>query len=176
MTKFHFINHCKVYLNRHPSKLPVSDYPGSHLNVSASVDGVGGELMWSCLFFSLESMLGTLKYDSEEYSHCTVHVRLLNCYLACYANRLFWLVPSLCFTARLSAARLTWKWFSIPVEIKLIFTRKVLHLASFWKWDSEVAYLSFLGTAWRLGRCCVELHLGTITEAKSDVLSYANSS
>ena len=118
-------------------------------------------------------MLGTLKYDSEEYSHCTVHVRLLNCYLACYANRLFWLVPSLCFTARLSAARLTWKWFSIPVEIKLIFTRKVLHLASFWKRDSEVAYLSFLGTAWRLGRCCVELHLGTITGAKSDALSYA---
>ena len=55
--------------------------------------------MWSCLFFSLESMLGTLKYDSEEYSHCTIHVRLLNCYLARYVNGLFWLVPSLCFKA-----------------------------------------------------------------------------
>ena len=44
--------------------------------------------MWSRLFFSLESMLGTLKYDSEEYSHCTVHVRLLNCYLARYSKPL----------------------------------------------------------------------------------------
>ena len=28
-----------------------------------------------------------------------------------------------------------WKWFFIPSKIKLIFTRKVLHLAWFWKWE-----------------------------------------
>ena len=27
------------------------------------------------------------------------------------------------------------KWFLILMHIKLIFTRKVLHLASFWKWE-----------------------------------------
>ena len=29
---------------------------------------------------------------------------------------------------------LIWKWFVMLMRIKLIFTRKVLHLASFWKW------------------------------------------
>ena len=34
------------------------------------------------------------------------------------------------FLARLSAKLLMWKWFSILIQIKLIFTRKVLHLVS----------------------------------------------
>jgi len=42
---------------------------------------------------------------------------------------------SLYFEARLSAKLLIWKWIFILMEIKLIFTRKVLHLALFWKWE-----------------------------------------
>ena len=40
----------------------------------------------------------------------------------------------LCIKTRLSAQPLIWKWFFILMQIKLIFTRKVVHLASFWKW------------------------------------------
>ena len=41
----------------------------------------------------------------------------------------------LTFKARLSAKLLIRKWFLIMMQIKLIFTTKVSHLASFWKWD-----------------------------------------
>ena len=47
----------------------------------------------------------------------------------------FWVASSLCFKVRLSARPLIWKWFFIFMQIKLIFTRKVPHLAFFfWKW------------------------------------------
>ena len=46
----------------------------------------------------------------------------------------FWVAPSLCFKARLSAKPLIWKRFCNLMQLKLIFTRKVLHLASFRKW------------------------------------------
>ena len=42
---------------------------------------------------------------------------------------------NLTFKARLSAKPLIWKWFLIMIQIKLIFTTKVSHLASFWEWD-----------------------------------------
>ena len=42
--------------------------------------------------------------------------------------------PSLCIRTRLSAQPLIWKWFFILMQIKLISTRKVVYLASFWKW------------------------------------------
>ena len=42
---------------------------------------------------------------------------------------------NLTFKARLSAKALIWKWFLIMMQIKVIFTAKVFHLASFWKWD-----------------------------------------
>ena len=42
---------------------------------------------------------------------------------------------NLTFKARLSAKPLIWKWFLIMMQIKLIFTTKVSHLTSFWKWD-----------------------------------------
>ena len=42
--------------------------------------------------------------------------------------------PSLCFKTRVGAQPLIWKSFFILIQIKLIFTRKVVHLASFWKW------------------------------------------
>ena len=43
--------------------------------------------------------------------------------------------PSLCFKARLGAKLLIWTMRFILLHIKLIFTRKVLHLVSFWKWE-----------------------------------------
>ena len=49
-------------------------------------------------------------------------------------NRPFPSSPDLCITTRLSAQPLIWKWFFILMQVKLIFTRKVVHLASFWKW------------------------------------------
>ena len=42
--------------------------------------------------------------------------------------------PGLCFKTRVGAQPLIWKSFLILMQIKLIFTRKVVHLASFWKW------------------------------------------
>ena len=50
--------------------------------------------------------------------------------------------PDLCFKTRLGAQPLIWKSFFILMQIKLIFTTKSVHLASFWKWGFlEVAYL-----------------------------------
>ena len=46
----------------------------------------------------------------------------------------FQVSPGLCIKTRLSAQPLIWKLFFILMQIKLIFTRKVVHLASFWKW------------------------------------------
>ena len=53
----------------------------------------------------------------------------------------------LCRHARLRAKPLTWKWFFILMQIKLICIRKVLHLAWFWKWESLE-----LGRAWPIDR------------------------
>ena len=39
-----------------------------------------------------------------------------------------------CFKTRVGAQPLIWKSFFFLMQIKLIFTRKVVHLASFWKW------------------------------------------
>ena len=39
--------------------------------------------------------------------------------------------PGLCFKTRVGAQPLIWKSFFILMQIKLIFTRKVMHLASF---------------------------------------------
>ena len=46
----------------------------------------------------------------------------------------FRVLPGLCFKTRVGAQPLIWKSFFILMQIKLIFTRKVVHLASFWKW------------------------------------------
>ena len=42
--------------------------------------------------------------------------------------------PGLCMKTRWSTQPFIWKWFFILMQIKLIFIRKVVHLASFWKW------------------------------------------
>ena len=39
--------------------------------------------------------------------------------------------PGLCFKTRVGAQAFIWKSFFILMQIKLIFTRKVVHLASF---------------------------------------------
>ena len=49
-------------------------------------------------------------------------------------NRPFLSSPGPLFPyTRLSVQPLIWKWFFILMQIKLIFTRKVVHFASFWK-------------------------------------------
>ena len=60
--------------------------------------------------------------------------------------------PGLCIKTRLSAQPLIWKWFFILMQIKLIFTRKVVHLASFWKWG-----LLELGSGLFLG--CIDIQI-----------------
>jgi len=44
----------------------------------------------------------------------------------------FQVLPGLCIKTRLGAQPLIWKWFFILMQIKLISTRKVVHLTSFW--------------------------------------------
>ena len=48
--------------------------------------------------------------------------------------RHFRVPPDLSIKTRLSAQPLIWKWFFILIQVKLNSTRKVVHLASFWKW------------------------------------------
>ena len=48
--------------------------------------------------------------------------------------RHFRVLPGLSIKTRLSAQPLIWKWFFILIQVKLNSTRKVVHLASFWKW------------------------------------------
>ena len=62
----------------------------------------------------------------------------------------FQVTQRLCFKARLTAKPLIWKWLLILMEIKLIFTRKVLHLMSFWKYK-----ILELGNG--SSRCCPKL-------------------
>ena len=47
----------------------------------------------------------------------------------------FRIVLRLSFKARLSAKLLIWKLLFILMQKKLIYKRKVLHSASFWKWE-----------------------------------------
>ena len=71
------------------------------------------------------------------------NVSLCFCLQIVISIRHFRVRPGLCIKTRLSAQPLIWKWFFILMQIKLISTRKVEHLASFWKWgfwNSEVAY------------------------------------
>ena len=57
--------------------------------------------------------------------YCTYHP---------FAIRHFRVPPGLGIKTRLSAQPLIWKWFFILMQIKLVFTRTVVHLVSFWKW------------------------------------------
>ena len=61
-----------------------------------------------------------LRYDNNHHHHLIGHFRV---------------APSLCFKTSLSAKPLIWKWLFVLMQIKLIFPWKILHLASFWKWE-----------------------------------------
>ena len=46
----------------------------------------------------------------------------------------FRVLPDLWIKTRLRTQPLILKWFFILIQLKLIFTRKIVHVASFWKW------------------------------------------
>ena len=62
-------------------------------------------------------------------SRATSKCRIINHSLAIIGH--FGVPPGLCFKTRVGAQPLIWKSFFILMQIKLIFTRKVVHLASF---------------------------------------------
>ena len=66
---------------------------------------------------------------------CRRHMNKLPVFymLLSYTTGNFRVPPGLRLKTRLSAQPLIWKWFFILMQIKLISTRKVVHLASFWK-------------------------------------------
>ena len=73
-------------------------------------------------------------------SSTRLEVKLKNCLpltvsrlMASARNRPFPSSPGRLNQTRLSTQSLIWKWFFIFMQIKLIFTRKAVHLASFWK-------------------------------------------
>ena len=60
-----------------------------------------------------------------------------------------------CIKTRLSAQPLIWKWLFLLMQIKLIFTGKVVHFVSFWTWgflELEVAY-------WNISNRCTFIWL-----------------
>ena len=74
--------------------------------------------------------------------------------------------PGLCIKTRLSAQPLIWKWFFILMQIKLIFTRKDVHLVSFWKWGflelgSGLLYIACFEGVY--GRYCKKVKIITLT-------------
>ena len=63
------------------------------------------------------------------------HFEIIYPYWYTNQTRHFRVTSSLCFKARLSAEPLIWTWVFILLQTKLIFTTKVWHLASLWKWE-----------------------------------------
>ena len=74
-------------------------------------------------------MASFLCYDN---SHVIVTLIKTNFHLNLISH--FRVSPGVFIKTRLSAQPLAWKWFFILMQIKLIFTRKAVHLASFWNW------------------------------------------
>ena len=58
-------------------------------------------------------------------------------------------VPAgLCIKTRVSTQPLIWKWFFILMQIKANFTKRVVHLASFWKWGFFTLRSRLLANSW----------------------------
>ena len=95
-----------------------------------------------------------MKIDRE--IHCvmwSLFVRLL--LSSSYTIVHFLVALSLCFKEKLSAKPVKWKLFFILMQIKHIITRKVLHLASYWKWgllEIEMAYFMLFSS-----KCCWQI-------------------
>ena len=75
-----------------------------------------------------------------------------------YSIGQFRVSSGLCIKTRIRAQPLMWKWFFILIQIKLIFTRKLVHLASFWTWgflELGSGLLLFYRSRWLRRRRCV---------------------
>ena len=87
-------------------------------------------------------------------------------------NRPFTSSTGLCVKTRLCAQPLIWKWFFTLMQIKLIFTRKVVHLASFWKWgffELGSGLFATLETWRKLGRVNIARTSGTVTRDREKI-------
>ena len=82
--------------------------------------------------------------------------------LAMLATDHFRVDPSLFSKARQKAKLLIWKWVFILMQIKLIFTRKVLHVASLWQ--------RVFGT-WKWPICGVPFSLWRVSNTEYSVLA-----
>ena len=90
---------------------------------------------WGCfLTKNYSSMLLVLRCRSASNFSLTYHC--LNVQMMINMMRIghFRVPPGLCFKTRVGPQPCIWKSFLILMQITLIFSRKVVHLASFWKW------------------------------------------
>ena len=90
---------------------------------------------WGCfLTKNYSSMLLVLWCRSASNFSLTYHC--LNVQMMINMMRIghFRVPPGLCFKTRVGPQPCIWKSFFILMQITLIFSRKVVHLASFWKW------------------------------------------
>ena len=77
--------------------------------------------------------LSSEKASAQSHLHNTTHENKRR--LAEKGNRSFSSSPGPLYQNEVKCSgRLIWKWFFILTQIKLVFTRKVVHLASFWRW------------------------------------------
>ena len=81
----------------------------------------GGILSYSCYAFPTE--LSKNSHGKTIYGEVSTRTSLIGH---------FRVPPGLCIKTRLGAQPLIWKWYFILMQIKLISTRKVEHLTSFW--------------------------------------------
>ena len=87
--------------------------------------------IWSLRILSSQVFLIINNCSYLKIVHVTQHLFWHEMY--CY-NKPFRVPLHLFIKTRLRAQPLIWKSFFVLVQIKLIFKRKVVHLASFWKW------------------------------------------
>ena len=94
----------------------------------------GHEQLACCFYY--ESIIGKFKEPCSNVSCPVQQVQyaLSKVVITCSAWISHFQVPAgLCIKTRLSAQPFIWKWIFILMQIKLIYTRKIVHMASFWK-------------------------------------------
>ena len=109
----------------------VAEYKTVGWKVTSSFPGDSDWILQSKFYWR-----GILSLASRIPSHGTKSATL---FLSHICRSLPWIghfrvPPGLCLKTRVGAQPLIWKSFFILLQIKLIFTRKVGHIASFWKW------------------------------------------
>ena len=92
-------------------------------------------LLQQAIYMVQNRHAGEQKSHWDKINKGNYHLNLM--YVLIYLSLIghFRVPKNLTFKARLSAKPLLWKWVLIMMQIKLIFTTKVSHLASFWKRD-----------------------------------------